>query len=197
MSQPASKARPDTAAQILDLAETLIQTRGFCAFSYQDISEALGITKASIHYHFPSKAELGRAVGARYVARFGAMLAAIGEDPGVTSRAMLERYYEPYRTMGATPDRICLCGALAAEFMAVPEAMRPAIAGFFQAHQAWLAAILERGAARGEFTLNAPPARAARLMFDALQGGLLVRRATGDASQLADIISALEAQLSA
>src|ERR1043166_1832386 len=67
-----------TAEQILDLAETLIQTRSYSAFSYQDISDALGLTKASIHYHFPSKAELGVAVIDRYAARFSAALAALG-----------------------------------------------------------------------------------------------------------------------
>ena len=53
----APKQRSDTAEQILDLAETLIQTRGYSAFSYQDIADSLGIRKASIHYHFPSKTE--------------------------------------------------------------------------------------------------------------------------------------------
>jgi len=50
------------AEEILDLAETLIQTRGYSAFSYQDIADSLGIRKASIHYHFPSKTDLGIAV---------------------------------------------------------------------------------------------------------------------------------------
>ncbi len=36
------------AEEILDLAETLIQTRGYSAFSYQDIADSLGIRKASI-----------------------------------------------------------------------------------------------------------------------------------------------------
>ena len=50
----APKQKSETAEQILDLAETLIQTRGYSAFSYQDIADSLGIRKASIHYHFPS-----------------------------------------------------------------------------------------------------------------------------------------------
>ncbi|WP_257998927.1 TetR/AcrR family transcriptional regulator [Fischerella thermalis] len=46
----------DTRTQILDTAQDLIQRVGVNAMSYQDISEAVGIRKASIHYHFPSKA---------------------------------------------------------------------------------------------------------------------------------------------
>ena len=45
MTPPEPSQRSKTADEILDLAETLIQTRGYNAFSYQDISDALGIRK--------------------------------------------------------------------------------------------------------------------------------------------------------
>jgi AcrR family transcriptional regulator len=48
--------------RILDVAEALGQTRGFNGFSYADIAVQLGVTKASLHYHFPSKSDLGRAL---------------------------------------------------------------------------------------------------------------------------------------
>ena len=116
----APKQRSETAEQILDLAETLIQTRGYSAFSYQDIADGLGIRKASIHYHFPSKTDLGIAVVDRYVARFGDALTAIADDQSQSSMTMLDFYVEPYLEFAATPDRVCLCGALAGEMMALP-----------------------------------------------------------------------------
>jgi TetR/AcrR family transcriptional repressor of nem operon len=64
------KKQPTTAQRILDIAEGLVQTRGFNNFSYADIATELGITKASLHYHFPGKAELGQAIVARYAKRF-------------------------------------------------------------------------------------------------------------------------------
>ena len=94
MTTTAPKQRSETAEQILDLAETLIQTRGYSAFSYQDISDALGIRKASIHYHFASKTDLGIAVVDRYVERFGAALVAIADDQSQSSMAMLDFYIE-------------------------------------------------------------------------------------------------------
>jgi TetR/AcrR family transcriptional repressor of nem operon len=193
----APKSRSDTAEQILDLAETLIQTRGYSAFSYQDISDALGIRKASIHYHFPSKTDLGIAVVDRYVARFAAGLAAIAADTASSAMAMLDHYAAPYLEFAATSDKVCLCGALAGEMMALPPELRARVDGFFQSHQAWLAGILERGAERGEFRLAAPPAKTARLVLGALQGALLVKRTTGDASQLRDVVAALKSQLAA
>ena len=192
---PEPKPRSKTAEQILDLAEMLIQTRGYSAFSYQDISDTLGIRKASIHYHFASKTDLGKAVIDRYAERIGAALATIGADPSKSSMSMLNYYVEPYLQFAKTPDRVCLCGALAGEMMALPPELRALVDRFFRAHQSWLAKILERGAARGEFELSVPAAKMARLVFGALQGALLVKRTTGDASQLRDVIVALKAQL--
>jgi len=195
MTTTAPKQRSDTAEQILDLAETLIQTRGYSAFSYQDIADSLGIRKASIHYHFPSKTDLGIAVVDRYVARFAAGLATISADPAQSSMAMLDYYVEPYVAFARTPDRICLSGALSGEILALPPELRTRVDGFFRTHQDWLAGILKRGVARGEFALTAPPARVARFIFSALQGALLVKRTTGDAAQLRDVITVMRAQL--
>lgn len=197
MKTTAPKQRSDTADQILDLAETLIQTRGYSAFSYQDIADKLGIRKASIHYHFPSKADLGMAVVDRYVARFGAALAAIAEDQSQPSVAMLDFYIEPYVGFARTPDRICLSGALAGEILALPPELRSRVDGFFRTHQGWLAGILERGVARGEFKLTAPPDKVARSVFSALQGALLVKRTTGDVTQLRDVVAVMKSQLAA
>ena len=186
-----------TSGRILDLAQNLIQTRGYSWFSYQDISTALGIRKASIHYHFASKAALGIAVLDRYVAHFGGELRKIAADPKHTARKMLEFYFEPYLHFARTPDQVCLCGALAGEMLALPPEMRQGVDRFFRAHQKWLADILKRGAARGEFTLAAPPAKTARLFFGALQGALLVKRTTGDPAEMRDVVEAIRAQLDA
>jgi TetR/AcrR family transcriptional repressor of nem operon len=110
--------------------------------------------------------------------------------------AMLEFYIEPYLGFAKTPDRICLCGALAGEILALPLGLRARVDGFFKDHQMWLAGILERGAARGEFKLAAPAAKVARLVFGALQGALLVKRTTGNPSQLRDVVTVIKLQLS-
>ena len=191
----ATRQRSETAEQILDLAETLIQTRGYSAFSYQDIADALGIRKASIHYHFPSKADLGVAVINRYIDRFDAALTEVAGDESQSSMAMLELYVQPYLQFARAPDRVCLCGALAGEMLALPEEMRARVDHFFRTHQTWLTKLLKRGAARGEFALVAPPTKVARSIFASLQGVLLVKRATGDISQINDVIAVMKLQL--
>ena len=193
----APKQRSETAEQILDLAETLIQTRGYSAFSYQDIADSLGIRKASIHYHFPSKADLGIAVIDRYMARFDSALATISDDQSQSSMAMLDFYVQPYLKFASTPDRVCLSGALAGEMLALPREVRERVDHFFRSHQLWLTKILKRGVARDEIRLAAPAPKVARFVFGALQGALLVKRTTNDVSQLNDVIAVMKLQLAA
>ena len=71
------RAEADTASRILDVAERLVQLRGFNGFSYADVAAELSITKASLHYHFAGKAELGEALIARYAERFNGSLTEI------------------------------------------------------------------------------------------------------------------------
>src|SRR6188508_3818527 len=86
---------PDTAQRILDIAERLVQTRGFNGFSYADIAEALEVTKASLHYHFPAKADLGRRLIERYEQTFLAVLKGI-DATGAALREKLKRYARIY-----------------------------------------------------------------------------------------------------
>src|SRR5262249_24861106 len=131
----------------------------------------------------------------RYIDRFGAALTEVAGDEQQSSMAMLELYVQPYLQFARAPDRVCLCGALAGEMLALPEEMRARVDHFFRTHQAWLTKLLKRGAARGEFALVAPPAKVARSIFSSLQGALLVKRATGDISQINDVIAVMELQL--
>ena len=99
--------------------------------------------------------------------------------------------------MADTPDRVCLSGALAGEILALPPILRERVTRFVKSHQLWLTQILKRGVARGEFNLPETPVKTARLIFGALQGALLVKRTTGDMSQMKDVISVLKTQLRA
>ena len=195
MAPSEARARGETAEKILDIAEGLIQTRGYSAISYHDIAEALGIRKASIHYHFASKEALGIAVIERYASRFATALDEIAGDETCSTASMLDFYVAPYLQFADTPDRVCLCGGLAGELMALPPEMRRRVETFFKSHQAWLARLLERGQRRGEFTLDSPPTKMARLIFGALQGALIVKRTTGDVTQLRDVAQILRHQL--
>src|SRR2546425_13044596 len=112
----------DTAQRILDVAERLVQTQGFNGFSYADISEQLGITKASLHYHFATKAQLGSALITRYSAGFRRALEEI-DVSAADAREKLRRYAALYAEV-LRQHRMCLCGMLAADYTTLPTAMR-------------------------------------------------------------------------
>src|SRR5271168_3279858 len=69
-----------TRSRILDVGERLVQIRGFNGFSYADVAAELSVTKASLHYYFPGKADLAEAIITRYAERFTHALAAIDDE---------------------------------------------------------------------------------------------------------------------
>ena len=133
----------DTASRILDVAERLLQLRGFNGFSYADVAEDLAITRAALHYHFAGKAELGEALIARYGSRFAAALtvvdARIADAPGKLD-AYVGMYLEVLRG-----GRMCLCGMLAAEYQTLPKPMLDAVLRFFDDNEVWLTRVVEQG----------------------------------------------------
>jgi TetR/AcrR family transcriptional repressor of nem operon len=167
-----------TATRALDVAERLVQVRGFNGFSYADVAAELGVTKAALHYHFAGKGDLGSALIDRYRARLAARLDGLAADCP-TALARLHGYLGLYRGMLAE-GRLCLCAMLAAEYQTLPADMQSAVTRFFTLNEAWLEAVLREGAAAGEIGLAGPPADAAVALVAGLEGAMLVTRPFGD-----------------
>src|SRR6478735_9885277 len=121
---------PATGDLILDIAQELLQTRGYNAISYQDIADRIGIRKASIHHHFRSKSDLAQALVRRYRQRWDAFLKEIDGDRG-DPWAKLERYLSPFQETFASGDRACLCGVLGSEFASLTAPVQDEVRGFF------------------------------------------------------------------
>jgi TetR/AcrR family transcriptional regulator, transcriptional repressor for nem operon len=170
--------RPDTATRILDVAERLVQLRGFNGFSYADIAAELHITKASLHYHFAGKAELGRALIERYAERFTAALEAI--DQHETDPVEKIRAYSAIYADVLSERRMCLCGMLAAGYDTLAEPMQQAVIKFFDTNEAWLTRVLEEGQESGRIRLNGPVREAAQVIVSGLEGAMLIARPYDD-----------------
>ncbi len=189
------KPTRNTAQNILDVAQELIQTRGYNACSFNNIADRVGIKKPSIMHHFSNKAALGRAVIIRYRETFAAALDSIASTPNKTAMDAFEFYCTPYTDFGATKDKVCLCGALAGEYMGLPENVQAEVTRFFEDHLIWLEAILKRGKENGEFKFRENAHFIAQLILDSLQGSLIIKRATGDGERIHQTISVLKAKL--
>ena len=179
----------DTATRILDVAERLAQTRGFNGFSYADIAIELGITKAALHYHFASKADLGQALIGRYAARFGEALAAI--DAGTTAAPAKLRGYAGLYADVLRNERMCLCGMLAAEYPTLPGAMQASVVSFFDQNETWLQHVLEQGRSDGSLHFTGSPRDTARMIISCLEGAMLVTRPYGDIPRFQDAAASL------
>lgn len=175
---PDAEQRPaNTRSRILDAGERLVQVRGFNGFSYADVAAELSLTKASLHYHFPSKAELGEALIARYAERFVQALAVI--DANVTpAPAKLDAYASLYAEV-LREERMCLCGMLAAEYETLSSPIRNAVVAFLDDNEAWLALVLEDGRADGSLHFTGPAADTARSIVSGLEGAMLIARPYG------------------
>ncbi|GEM46331.1 TetR/AcrR family transcriptional regulator [Deinococcus cellulosilyticus] len=178
--------KADTYNLILDVAQHLVQERGFNAFSYKDISQALGIKNASIHYHFPGKTDLGVALVRRYRNRLHQVLSQLQQQPQGAPQ-MLEVYLVGYRTVVHEDGRICLCAALAADLNTLPESIQTEVAAFFQLNQDWLSRVMEQGSESGQLKFSGSPQHAAEVFLATLEGGMLLARSYRDMGRFEQI----------
>jgi TetR/AcrR family transcriptional repressor of nem operon len=192
-SNSGDQGRSDTNSRILDIAERLVQLRGFNGFSYADVASELKITKASLHYHYPGKADLGKALIERYASRFIDALDAIDQqerDP----LAKLEAYAKIYADV-LNERRMCLCGMLAAGYDTLPSPMQEAVIDFFDVNEAWLTRVLDQGVAEGKLVLSGSPTEAAQAIVSGLEGAMLIARPYDDVKRFDTAASRLLASL--
>jgi TetR/AcrR family transcriptional regulator, transcriptional repressor for nem operon len=182
-----------TSQRILDVAERLVQTQGFNGFSYADIAAELHVTKASLHYHFATKAELGTELIARYHETFQRALDAIDAEED-DARRKLRRYADLYASV-LRKDRMCLCGMLASDFATLPPPMKEAVKRFFDANERWVARVLDEGRKARALRLAGAAPELARTLVAALEGAMLVSRSYGDVSRFEAAAERLVAQL--
>ena len=191
----AARAVPSssTASRVLDTAERLVQVRGFNGFSYADIAAELEIAKASLHYHFATKADLGEALITRYSTRFFEALAE-ADASGAAAPAKLAAYAKLYADV-LSEQKMCLCGMLAAEYPTLPLPMQAAVIRFFDHNEGWLEAVLEQGREEGSLAFTGPARDTARMIVSGLEGAMLVTRPYGDAARFQVAAASLLARL--
>jgi len=172
MSRP-----PDTKDRILTLAQEMIQRDGYNGFSFRDIAEHIGIKSASIHYHFPNKADLAAAVARRYTDSFVGAL----EEGGAPPRA-IRRYADSFRTSLVDQNRMCLCGMLGAEVGTLPPIVRHETRRFFDRNVDWLEHTLLEGQRSGTLVFEDRPRTEATQLLATLEGAMIVARSSEDFS---------------
>ena len=166
--------------RLVDTAEALIQRHGYNGFSYRDIASEVGIRTASIHYHFPTKADLGAEVAARYTERFMHRLAA-AEAKTDDATQSLTTYVGMFKETLEDDRRMCLCGMLAAEIAALPEAVATAARLFFEANLDWLTLNMPHSSDDGTPHTKSARRTLAAHFLATLEGAMIVSKGLDDA----------------
>ena len=186
--------QPDTRERILDIAQNLLETRGYNAFSYQDIADELGIRKASLHYHFATKAALGTALADRHAQRALAYLAEVDQS-NLDPWAKLDAFFQPFMQLAETCERMCAGGVIAAEFPTLDAAIQSHMKGFFSTLHRWLSAVLEDGRSQGFFVFTGPSSVKADVIIATLEGMILLARVRQDARFIKPMVHDLKTTL--
>lgn len=164
----------DRRSDLLAHARALLRTRGFNAFSHRDLAALVGVKSSSVHYHFPSKEDLGVALVQGYRADVMGLLASLD---GLPVPQRLDRFTAMFADTAASGDQWCLAGMLASDFETLGEGLQAEVRRFFTEVEGWLAA---------QARLLQPdlkPAAAqclARTAMAMMEGALLLARSQGE-----------------
>lgn len=116
--------------RILNAAEKRARAGGYNGFSFRDLATDVGVKSSSVHYHFPTKADLAEALAKRYAER---ALERLGDPKTLKPREAIDRLVALFRESLTVNDQMCLCGLFGAERDMLPDAVTASVADYFRA----------------------------------------------------------------
>ena len=178
----------EKASKILHVTREVMMERGYNGFSFRDVAAEVGIKSSSIHYHFPTKAELAEAAARDYREWCTRALADLSapDAPG-----MLSAYGDLFVAMLKHKGRVCMGGVLATDAMTLPPEVKVEVERFFLGHYEWLSTVLQTGQKSGEIRPDIDPDAFAETLVSSLEGAMIVSRATGKPEHLSKTIDQL------
>ena len=159
-----------TREKILELGEDLIRTKGYNAFSYQDISSELGIKNAAVHYYFPSKENLGTSIVKTNIQRFEEMIENMHSrnfDEWQQLEAFLKIYVKSHRE-----KKKCIIGSLGPDYNTLNETTRSELKRMVEIIVKWLTELLEKGKLNHKFAFIDDSRSKALALFSSLVASL-------------------------
>ena len=161
---------------IIQLGDQLIRGKGFNAFSFYDISKKLKIKNASIHYHFPTKTDLGLSILEDHTKKLLALIkSTTTKSPVFKLNAFLSIY-----TKIKAEGRVCLVGSLATDLHTVDVKMAKDLKTFANKILEWVTAILEEGRQKKVFSFQGSARTKALMVITNMLASLQLSRLTGE-----------------
>lgn len=163
----------DTKTKIVEIAESLIRTKGYNGFSYKDIAQELHIKNAAIHYYFPAKSDLGCAVIERSRNSFRQQTAGRYLSPAQKLDAFIQIY-----EISQKNNCVCFIGALGASYDSLPENMQHSLQQAGQEIRQWVEGLLQEGLASKDFSFTCTTIEMADLVTTTLAASLILDKIT-------------------
>lgn len=182
----------DRKNEILSVARQLIREYGYDGFSYKDLSDIIGITKASIHYHFPSKEALGIAVLDSIYKELDYAREMIEEID--SAQLQLETFIKAYFEL-LDKDLICPISSMHISWNRIPDELKTRLQQVTAYEIERLQAIIELGQSQGEFNKKVSSNLQALTIMSALKGSIQYSRVLGKGYEK-DIMNHILDQLS-
>ncbi|WP_219838402.1 TetR/AcrR family transcriptional regulator [Paenibacillus sp. R14(2021)] len=161
--------------QILDLTMKLIREKGYVAISYDDLAKQLGVTKASIHYHYEKKEDLGVAVAERLYYNLQNLSAFLRES-SLNAEEKLSHYFK--RKVEVSGTGICPISSLQADFESIPETLRQKVQEVSEFELSILEEILREASDSG-IMKHEDVESVALAVLSCLKGAMQYKRALG------------------
>ena len=163
-----------TREKIIELGENLIRTKGYNAFSYQDISSELGIKNAAVHYYFPTKENLGTSIVKTNIQRFEEMVDNM-QSRNFDEMHQLETFLKIYLKSNRE-QKLCIIGSLGPDFNTLNESTRNELKKMTDMIIVWLTKLLDQGLSKGIFSFRCKPADKALTILSTMVAGLQITR---------------------
>lgn len=157
----------DKREKLMDAAENRVRASGYDGFSFRELAEAVGIKSSSVHYYFPTKADLGAAVARRYTDRFFESLPPKPHNPAKV-------LHEAFTRTIQRDKRVCLCGVLGSVASSLPTSVSLESKRFFGLAIKYLLGGEKRQ------TVNLREREWAFQVMASLEGGMILALSLGD-----------------
>jgi TetR/AcrR family transcriptional repressor of nem operon len=180
-----SKIKPTTKTKALSLAQKYLQTLGFSGFSFQTIADHLGIKKASLHYYFASKDDMGLALIDHYEVSHKEWAMKVKD---LDSKTKLLKMVKGFRSLCHKNNMICPVGALSSDYNNVSKKMKVRLKEFHLVIRAWLVETIDQGKKEKSISMKKNSEVLADLFMTALQGGVQVARVRGEQESFEQMI---------
>jgi len=167
---------PSTKETIIQLADDLLRKGGYNAFSYADISKPMGIKNAAIHYHFPAKSDLAKAIIIWHSEHFDRFAEKASDRSSADQLKMFLNFYTSIQVSG----KLDVIGAYATDWNSMDDATKTEVQLFTEKVLKWLTNVLKSGKKNNEFTNTDAPSVSARIILTNMLAATQLARVTGN-----------------